>query len=822
MTWRRVSKQSPCVVCGKPDWCTVAADGAACCMRVQSNAPAANGGWIHRNGRNTSGETARPSAAELDTTMQRMRSAMTDDRAGAIATQLGVSVEALRALGVGFDSERNALAIPERDADGRIVGINFRASDGTRTHRGKRALIVPDRVDTGAMLYVVEGGTDALAALSIGLTAVGRPSCTGGIDLVRSFVKLRGVTHAVIVADADAPGRRGAGQLAKALAVDGIAVRIIEPPSPHKDLRDWIRAGATREAVIQLANDATPVTPSTKPAKSPGPATVPSAPASSALKRFAAVPPWRPFPVDALPAPIATFVREQAAALGVDPAMIAVPVLGVLAAAIGTTRRIELKRSWREPSVAWCVLVAKSGNLKSPAIDAAVAPVHALQRKAYAAAEALLPAYKAARAEYKRKHAEWKKSKCEGLEPEPPAEPVSVRYVVEDLTVEALVARLADQRDHRGLLLARDELSAVFAFDQYKQTRGADVAAYLKMHGARDVHVDRKTGDRTQIFVRRASLSIVGAIQPRTLSRALGEQHFVNGFAARCLFAMPPANPKRWTKTVPTQSAVGEYHRIVEQLYRLSHRPGFGDDAVPVDVPLSPEAEPAWAAFYNDFGGVQLDARDDDHGAAYAKLEGYAARLALIVHCVRCIDDPAVTDDAVDAQSIRSGIELARWFANETERVYAALRENEEQSEARWIIAWIERHGGSTTARDLARATRRYATVDDARAALEQLAAAGLGRWVHRESGPDGGRPSDAFELMPRADETSDPTPESEPRADETIENPDESGGSVDCRRVDTSAREIDGAGSGNPGSTFDDNFAGYADDVDPADCDAV
>ena len=46
--WKRVSRDEHCPICGKPDWCTVTADGMiACCMRVEAEKQAANGGWIH-------------------------------------------------------------------------------------------------------------------------------------------------------------------------------------------------------------------------------------------------------------------------------------------------------------------------------------------------------------------------------------------------------------------------------------------------------------------------------------------------------------------------------------------------------------------------------------------------------------------------------------------------------------------------------------------------------------------------------------------------------------------------------------------------------
>ena len=48
----RVSRQRPCKVCGKPDWCLYAADGsAAICPRVKSEHPVGTTGvgWLHKS-----------------------------------------------------------------------------------------------------------------------------------------------------------------------------------------------------------------------------------------------------------------------------------------------------------------------------------------------------------------------------------------------------------------------------------------------------------------------------------------------------------------------------------------------------------------------------------------------------------------------------------------------------------------------------------------------------------------------------------------------------------------------------------------------------
>ena len=60
-----------------------------------------------------------------------------------------------------------------------------------------------------------------------------------------------------------------------------------------------------------------------------------------------------------------------------------------------------------------------------------------------------------------------------------------------------------------------------------------------------------------------------------------------------------------------------------------------------------------------------------------------------------------------------------------------------DDGEQRRLIEWIERKGGSVTAREVQQGHRRYKTAQDAEAALEELAAGGLGYW---ESSPTGQR----------------------------------------------------------------------------------
>ncbi|BCV20412.1 DUF3854 domain-containing protein [Moorella sp. Hama-1] len=45
--FRRVSRREPCPICGRTDWCGINSR-LAVCMRVESDYPVSNGGWLHK------------------------------------------------------------------------------------------------------------------------------------------------------------------------------------------------------------------------------------------------------------------------------------------------------------------------------------------------------------------------------------------------------------------------------------------------------------------------------------------------------------------------------------------------------------------------------------------------------------------------------------------------------------------------------------------------------------------------------------------------------------------------------------------------------
>lgn len=166
-------------------------------------------------------------------------------------------------------------AIFERNASGEVIGTAYRAADGSKTFApgGKRGLIVawPLSAYAGSSaadpVFVAEGASDTAALLGLGLDAIGVPMAGHCGAMLADLLAGR---HAVIVADADDAGRRGAETILGVIQSRCASARIIESPNGAKDAREAVIAGADRAAFMALANAVEP----TKPT----PATIDGAP----------------------------------------------------------------------------------------------------------------------------------------------------------------------------------------------------------------------------------------------------------------------------------------------------------------------------------------------------------------------------------------------------------------------------------------------------------------------------------------------------------------------------------------------------------------
>lgn len=236
-------------------------------------------------------DTPRLSVNELKLMIKQHRSALSPQRLESLSAELGVGIDSLKRLRVGYDVETGFFSFPMVGADEVPIGIRLRVPDG-QVKNGRRYLCVPgsrnglfipegyevepvpEELAENAyplLLLMPEGPTDVAAALDMGFRAIGRPSNIGGADLIHKLLARSPKQDVVIVADRDStkylqdgtpfwPGWEGALSLAKQIQPSCGTLRIIKPPHKTKDLRQWMKDGGRAEMIDSLIGRADHVT----------------------------------------------------------------------------------------------------------------------------------------------------------------------------------------------------------------------------------------------------------------------------------------------------------------------------------------------------------------------------------------------------------------------------------------------------------------------------------------------------------------------------------------------------------------------------------
>jgi hypothetical protein len=480
--------------------------------------------------------------------------------------------------------------------------------------------------------------------------------------------------------------------------------------------------------------------------------------------RYRPLPAFRSFPLKSLPPVLCELVPAAAEGIGCDPALIALPALAVAAGCIGNARALVLKKGWIESAVVWALTVAESGGHKSPAYRAAVQPLTDLQLDLFEQYQQRKKDHKKELEDYATLAYELKRKKqaLTGLvKPPAPEEPPA--HITSDSTIEALGVLLG--ANPHGLLFARDELDAWFqSFTRYKGGRGGgtDRPQWLELHAAGTLILHRLTREQRCLSVRRAAVSVTGTIQPAVLADALDRDALQAGLGSRFLLAMPPRRPRVWTEADLPDQIAADYRRLLMDLFGLP----LADTVKrkPYYLGLSNAARRLWIEFFNEWGQVQHDA-EGEQASAFAKIEAYGARLMLLHHVISEVvagGPRAPLGDGgslppVTEASARAGIELARWFAAEAVRVYAMLRESQEERETRRLVEWIAEHGGRVTVRQLQKSNHhKWPSSPLAEIALDALVQAGLGRWEEAPARAGGERETKWFVLTLQTSDTSD------------------------------------------------------------------
>lgn len=394
------------------------------------------------------------------------------------------------------------------------------------------------------------------------------------------------------------------------------------------------------------------------------------------------LPPVPAFDYTLLPQGLRAWVRDIAERMQVPPDIPAVGAVVSLASAIGRRVQIRPKQrdTWTVVPNLWGAVIAPPGWLKSPALGAAMQPLHRLEREAQEAFQAEYAAYEMNKQTVALQNSAAKSTGLSALKKNPDAElpelhaepeaPTPTRYVVNNFSLEALGEVMLNNGN--GVLAFQDEI--------YGLLKQADRPGNEELHSflltawnGQDGFTFDRIGRGTR-YVKHVCLSVLGGIQPGRLVDYLDEVtrggQYDSGFLQRFQLMVWPDLPERWEliDREPDTDAINAAHRLFD---RVIADPDFGEATI--DIRRFDSS--AQSLFYDWLSEIELEVRAGELppviASHLAKYKSLIPSLALVF---------AVADDVqgdIPQGYLKQAIEWGRYLRAHAERVFSVALHSE-------------------------------------------------------------------------------------------------------------------------------------------------
>jgi hypothetical protein len=402
----------------------------------------------------------------------------------------------------------------------------------------------------------------------------------------------------------------------------------------------------------------------------------------------------------------------------------------------------------------WGTIVGSSGVLKSPAMQAAIAPLSALESELDAKNKRARQQYELDKLAHEAAMNQLKKQAKTGASlttanlPEAPSEPRDERLIVVDATIEKLGEILLGSP--HGVLVSHDELMG-WIEKMSAQGRESDRAfALTGWNGDQPYKWDRI--GRGSLHIPRVTLAVFGGTQPGKLNAHVRDATKggggADGFLQRFQIAVYPDTPNRFkiVDRPPDMAAQQRMFDAFNQLWKVDPiAMGAQSDLTGTKHWLHFDTE-AQALFNQWWEAFENKIRQGDRHPAleshYSKYRSLVPSLALIFHLIEGNTGP------VNKDSLRQAMEWANYLASHARRIYAGAVSSGELA-AQNLARHIQKGdlGSEFSLRDVYR--RGWAGMtekDDAQAAVDVL----LDQLWLRETRPETGRRVTRYLVNPR------------------------------------------------------------------------
>jgi len=380
----------------------------------------------------------------------------------------------------------------------------------------------------------------------------------------------------------------------------------------------------------------------------------------SQIRKIALSPELKPFPIHVFPKPLRDLIDSLHQANHFNPEFQAGAVLAIFAACAGNRFAVQVKRNWSEPLILWVPIVGDPSSLKTPTLKTYMRPLWHME--------------KTWQLEYEdemRQYLQDKDDKRVAV----PEQPQPKELILSSTTMEAIFK--VHKHNQNGLLLFRDELLGwVKSMDQYRSKgSGDDQEMWLSIYNNEALKISRATQDNKMID--RASISVLGGVQPSVLSEMAAKAKEGNGFTYRLSFIFPQSiEVPMWTDKQADTGLIDQYHAAIARI--LTETPLEST----IYMEMAPDTRQTFIGWYNaNVELIRLLPKGDDMRASlYRKVEAMCLRLAGIIQAIKWSYNLG-TRQVIEDESMHAAIEIAEYFRATSLKAHGVMVEADPQVE---------------------------------------------------------------------------------------------------------------------------------------------
>lgn len=267
-------------------------------------------------------------------------------------------------------------------------------------------------------------------------------------------------------------------------------------------------------------------------------------------------------------------------------------------------------------------------------------------------------------------------------------------------TIEGLL-RLLRQQSSVGVFTAEGG-EMLGGHSMREDRRAAGMAFFLKAWGGETIDSLRGGDGLTTLLGRRVAMHIM--VQPVLLSGLLADPLAQGqGLLARCLIAQPDtlAGTRAYQAIDPNATPATQcFHARIRQLLQRRHvcrREGDGHELEPRELPLDPEAQALWIAFFDQVEAQQASGDTLAQARAFAsKAAEHAARIAGVI---TLIEDADAQD--IGAASMEGAILVTAFYINEHLRLTGTNNDTQHLARLGALWDWLQSQSGMVPAKKI-------------------------------------------------------------------------------------------------------------------------